>query len=109
MRDGGGRLASLIGALMQSGVRVRSPPGIWRRWRQVWHAAVRRRVVPLLHRARSHRSNPHAPAPVVATVHSVVLHVFQIAEHRLQKYAQTLIEDYNWHRGDARQRAKIIT
>jgi hypothetical protein len=87
MRYGGGRLAGLVGALMQSRVRVGSSPGIRWRWRQVGHPAVRRRVVSLLHGSRPHRSHSYAPAPVVTAVDQrcIVLHLLQIVERRLRK------------------------
>lgn len=85
MRDGGGRLAGFVGALVQGGIRVGSSPCVGRRWREVRDAAVRRGVVPLLHRPRPHRTNPHAPAPLVVAVHHrIVLHLLQVIQRRLQ-------------------------
>lgn len=102
-------MASLVGALMQSRVGVCSTPGIRRRWRQVRHAAVRRRVVSLLHGSGAHRSHSHASASVVATIHHrVVLHLLQIAERRLQRCTQNL-ENFDRHYGGARACKKVAT
>lgn len=90
MGNGIGRLASLVGALMQGRIRVGSPPSDRRGWRQIGTTTVRRGVVPLLHRPRPHRAHPHAPAPFVVVVHhGIVLHLVQVAERRLRTQTAT--------------------
>lgn len=72
MGDGGGRLAGLVGALMEGRIRIGSPPRVRGRWRQIRDTTVRRGVVPLLHGPRPHRPHPHAPSPLVVAVRRIL-------------------------------------
>lgn len=91
-------MGSLVGALVQSRVGVRSPPmSFWKRWRQIRYTAVGRRVVTFL---VAHRAHAHAAAslgPTAATwldiadrclalsvVHLVLLHLLQVVQRRLR-------------------------
>ena len=55
-------MASLVGALMKGRIWYCSPPSFRQRWRQIRYSTVRRCVVSLFHRSRSHRTHSHAPA-----------------------------------------------
>lgn len=90
MGDGGGRLAGLVGALMEGRIRIGSPPRVRGRWRQIRDTTVRRGVVPLLHGPRPHRPHPHAPSPLVVAVR-------RILENRQAKRHNSQIVDKKFH------------